>query len=141
MRKIYNYPGRKWAPMMALLLLQLFSLTVSAQKLNVTGTVKDEKGISMPGVTVSVKGTSQGMSTDNNGKYSISVPENGTLVFKFVGYTIKEVAVKGRSVIDVSLSPESSNLNELIVTGVFDKRTAQNSSIAISSITAAQIEK
>jgi len=49
--------------------------------------------------------------------------------------------VKGRRVIDVSLVPESSNLNELIVTGVFDKRTAQNSSIAISSITAAQIEK
>jgi outer membrane receptor protein involved in Fe transport len=141
MRKIYNHSGGKWAPIMTLLLLQLFSLTASAQKLSVTGTVKDEKGISMPGVTVSVKGTSQGMSTDNNGRYSISVPENGTLVFKFVGYTIKEVAVKGRRVIDVSLVPESSNLNELIVTGVFDKRTAQNSSIAISSITAAQIEK
>src|SRR3569832_824041 len=113
---IYNPPGGKWVPLMALLLLQLFSLTVSAQKLSVTGTVKDEKGISMPGVTVSVKGTSQGMSTDNNGKYSISVPDNGTLVFKFVGYTIKEVAVKGRTVVDVSLVPESSNLNELIVT-------------------------
>jgi outer membrane receptor protein involved in Fe transport len=141
MRKIYNHLHKKWIPILVILFLYSFPIKTFAQNLTVSGTVKDEKGAPMPGVTVSVKGTTRGVSTDVNGKYSISAAGTETLVFKFIGYAVKEEVINGRTVIDVSLATESGNLSEVIVTGVFDKRTAQNASIAISSISAAQIEK
>lgn len=124
-----------------IILLLLLSFNLSAQTQKVTGVVKDEKGVPMPGVTVSVKGTAQGGSTNDEGKFSLSLPVSGTLIFRFLGYTSKEVPVNGHSVVNVSLMPESNNLSDIVVTGVFDKRTAINASIAISSISAVQIEK
>lgn len=71
----------------------------------------------LPGVSVTVKGTSTGTVTDNTGNYSIKVPNNATLVFSFIGYKSQEVEVKNLSKIDVSLEEDAASLDEVVVVG------------------------
>jgi TonB-linked SusC/RagA family outer membrane protein len=88
------------------------------QQIRISGTITDEKGGTLPGATVQVKGTNQGVLTDANGKYSIDVASsNVTLTFSFVGYTQKEVAVNNQTTIDVVLSEDLQNLGEVVVIG------------------------
>lgn len=82
----------------------------------VSGTVSDIKGEPMIGVSVLIKGTDNGTVTDFDGKYEINV-STGTLVFSFVGYTAQEIAIDGKSVIDVILSEESTLLESVVVIG------------------------
>lgn len=104
------------------LLLMLASVAV-AQDRTVTGTVSDETGQGMPGVNVLVKGTTNGTVTDVEGRYSLSVPSNSTLVITFVGYRTTEVAVGERTNIDVALEVDLTSLDEVVVTGYgIDKR-------------------
>lgn len=111
------------------LLVSLFSLTLSPGEafgivsnnrfeIKVEGTVSDEGGQPMPGVSVLIKGTSQGTITDLDGRYELAnVPEDGTLVFSFMGYLSQEAAVSGRSIIDIDLEPDTKQLEEVIVVG------------------------
>ena len=72
----------------------------------VSGRVTDENGTAFPGVNVVVKGTTTGTVTDTDGKYTIDVPDDKSiLVFSFVGYTVQEVSVEGRTVIDLMIAP------------------------------------
>jgi TonB-linked SusC/RagA family outer membrane protein len=101
-----------------LILFFLASTSVFAQKITITGTVSDEKGIPLTGTTVQVKGTSTGTTTDINGKYSVEAPgTNSTLVFSFVGYVTKEVPVQSQTTINISLVPEVKGLQEVVVVG------------------------
>jgi TonB-linked SusC/RagA family outer membrane protein len=114
--------------------LTLLVLSVSAayaQK-TVTGTVLDEFGTGLPGVSILVKGTTTGTATDIDGKYSLSVPNaQATLVFSFIGYTSIEQVVGARSVIDVSMKPDERTLTELVVTGYsIDSRRETTGAIA-----------
>ncbi|MDD4778927.1 MAG: carboxypeptidase-like regulatory domain-containing protein, partial [Fermentimonas sp.] len=71
--------------------------------INVTGPVTSATdGSSLPGLSIVIKGTSQGTVTDSEGKYTINVPEEGTLVFSFIGFQTEELAVRGRNVINVT---------------------------------------
>jgi hypothetical protein len=88
-----------------------------AQTKAVNGIVKDDQGITLPGVTVTVKGTSNAAVTDVNGKYTISVPGDGTLVFSFIGYDSQEQPVNNRTEINVSLITTNKQLNEVVVVG------------------------
>lgn len=83
----------------------------------ITGTVVDQEGDPIPGVTVSVPGEGIGTATDSDGKYSITVPEGVTLVFSFVGFETQHVVVGGRTVIDVVLLEDLASLEEVIVVG------------------------
>jgi TonB-linked SusC/RagA family outer membrane protein len=85
----------------------------------VSGLVKDELGQSLPGVTVMVKGTTSGTSTDAEGRFTISVNDtiDVVLVFSFIGYNTIEVSVNGRSTIDVALNPSIESLAEIVVVG------------------------
>lgn len=84
----------------------------------VSGSVKDEKGEGLPGVSVIVKGTSRGTTTDLNGAFNISVPNSDAiLVLSFVGYLNQEVAVGNRTNITVTLEPDNRVLEELVVVG------------------------
>jgi len=98
---------------------------VFAQNRTVTGTVtaKDD-GLPIPGVSVKIKGTSLGVQTGTNGKYTISVPANGVLVFSFIGYAAQEKAVGGSSVIDIVLNPSAQQLSEVVVTGALGIKKA-----------------
>ncbi|MEA5403968.1 TonB-dependent receptor [Arcicella sp. DC2W] len=77
--------------------------------------VDSETGETLPGVTVKVKGTTAGTTTDVSGKYSISVAKGATLVFSFIGMKTQEVSVDGRTEINVSLAPDNSMLEEVAV--------------------------
>lgn len=112
--------ARQWASVSKFLLTVLVSavsLGVWAQDKQVTGKVKDASGTGMPGVSIAVKGTQRGANTDVDGNYKISVPDNATLVFSFVGYKTQEVTVGSRAVVDVSLAEDNQVLNEVVVVG------------------------
>ncbi|WP_114778556.1 SusC/RagA family TonB-linked outer membrane protein [Botryobacter ruber] len=85
---------------------------------NVTGQVQDDKGEGLPGVSVRIKGTTTGTTTDLNGNYSLQViNESSILVFSFVGYTEQEVRVGSRARIDVKMHPVSQSLDAVVVVG------------------------
>ncbi len=73
-----------------------------AQNMQVSGLVSDETGEAIPGATVLVKGTTTGMATDLEGRYTITAPGDATLVFSFIGYQTQEVEIGSRSVIDIT---------------------------------------
>src|SRR5690606_26965615 len=83
----------------------------------VSGTVVDNTGEPVPGVTVSVPGTAIGTATDLNGRYSLTVPEGSTLVFSFIGFESQRIEVGDRSVIDVTLNEDIASLDEVVVVG------------------------
>ncbi|HEY3406499.1 MAG TPA: TonB-dependent receptor plug domain-containing protein, partial [Ohtaekwangia sp.] len=98
----------------------LLSLAAAAQAQSVTVKGKvtsSDDGTTMPGVNIVEKGTSNGTVTDANGEYSLTVSEGATLVFSFVGYTAQQLAVSGKSVIDVSLVSDFTSLSEVMVVG------------------------
>ena len=102
----------------------LFCCTLlAAQKVTVEGTVTGfpDSEVLM-GASVSVKGTTQGTITDLDGKYSLSVAADATLVFSYLGYETKEVAVKNRSLINVSLKADAQDLEEVVVVGTILKK-------------------
>ncbi|MEJ6981426.1 SusC/RagA family TonB-linked outer membrane protein [Pedobacter sp. P351] len=83
---------------------------------NITGTVKDEKGEPLPGVTVKIKGTTTATTTDVNGVYRINLPTgNETLVFSFIGFKSKEVQVGTQTVVNVVLSEDAASLEEVVI--------------------------
>ncbi len=82
----------------------------------VTGKVTDAKdGSPVSGVTVSVKGTTAATQTVADGTFKINVPANATLVFTYVGFTTQQVAVAGKTVIDISFVQANQQLNEVVV--------------------------
>lgn len=83
----------------------------------VSGRVNDENGQGLPGASVVVKGTTTGTTTDLDGNYNISVPEDAVLTVSFVGYKTKEIALNGRSEINVSMEVDAETLSEVIVVG------------------------
>ncbi|GAB3985540.1 TonB-dependent receptor [Spirosoma daeguense] len=84
----------------------------------ISGTVKSETGEGLPGVSVVVKNTTRGTTTDADGKYRLNTPDNATtLVFSFVGYQNQEVVIGSRSTIDVKLAPDDKSLSEVVVVG------------------------
>lgn len=92
---------------------------VQAQSKTVSGTVTDEKdGSPLPGVTVSVKNTTNATQTNENGRFSISIgSENDVLVFSFVGYESREIRVGNQSVINLPLTASDATLDEVVVVG------------------------
>lgn len=109
----------------------------SAQQRTVTGKVTTaEDGLAFPGVSVFVKGTTVGVITDSNGNYSLSIPsEAETLVFSFIGYTAQEKEIGNNSVINVAMTPDVTELGEVVVTafGTTTKRDFTGSASSIAS--------
>ena len=88
------------------------------QQTIITGVVTDEKGAPLPGVSIVVKGTKTGAITDANGEYTVKTTDDkAVLVFSFVGFASQEIAVNGKSQINLSLKPESESLDEIVVVG------------------------
>ena len=105
----------------------------------VSGRVTDEQGAGLPGVSVVVKGSTQGTTTDGTGSYRISVPnEQSVLVFSFVGYLGKEVAVGSQTVLNVTMAPGDQTLNEVVVVGYGTQRR-QDITSAVSTISVDRI--
>lgn len=95
----------------------LLSTGYASAQGTVTGTVKDNTG-TLPGVSVQIKGTTQGTITDVDGKFSINAPEaNTVLVFSFIGYASQEIPVLGQKTLEVTLTQDAQNLSEFVVVG------------------------
>jgi TonB-dependent starch-binding outer membrane protein SusC len=91
---------------------------VAAQQRSVSGTVTDESGQPLPGVTVVVKGTTQGTVTNADGNYSLTnIPEDATLVFSFVGMRTQEVVVGSQTTINITMIEETIGLEEVVAVG------------------------
>ncbi len=98
-----------------------FAQVIAGQALNaqtVTGHVSDQEGQTLPGVNVTISGTTLGTTTDIKGTYSITVPDPGAILrFSFIGFRTVEEAVKGRTVIDIAMETEASTLDDVVVIG------------------------
>ena len=104
------------------LLVFAFGFTVQAQ--SISGTVTDDNGVPLPGATVLVQGTTNGVSTDFDGNYSINASSGDTLVFSFVGYTTQSVVVGSSTTLNAQLSPDNE-LDEVVVTALGVKRNTK----------------
>lgn len=103
-----------------------------AQSLTVTGKVTSVDG-PMPGVSVLVKGSSVGIATDTNGEYKITANGEDVLVFSFIGFKTQEIAIGARTVIDVFLSDDFTQLGEVVVVG-YGTQSRENLTSSISSV-------
>ncbi|MBD0254755.1 MAG: TonB-dependent receptor [Cytophagales bacterium] len=107
----------------------------------VKGTVVDDKGERLVGVSVLLKGTTTGTSTDVNGGYTMNLPDgNATLVFSYIGYTPQEIAVNNRPVVDVTLASDIKALSEVVVVGYGTQKKA-NVTGAIATFQADKLEE
>ncbi|MEO6523392.1 MAG: TonB-dependent receptor [Mucilaginibacter sp.] len=100
----------------------------------VKGKVSDNTGFGLPGVSVKLKGTNTAAATDNNGNYTISIPDGtGILEFSFIGFDPKEVPVNNQTVINVTLTENNKQLNEVVVVGYGTQKRA-NISGAVANL-------
>ena len=107
----------------------------------IKGKITDNKGEPLTNVSIVVKGTSKGVTTDANGNFSIEVPDdNAVLIISFVGFEQREIPVKGESNIDISLIPASTQLNDVVVVGYGTAKKATLTG-AVSSIKGSEITK
>lgn len=107
----------------------------------ITGTVKDEKGMPMPGVSVKVKGQKIGVSTDGNGKFSLSVTEeNVMLQFSYIGYTTVEQKADAEHMVNLVMVPDVGTLDAVVVIG-YGTTTKRNNTGSVSSVSAKDISK
>src|SRR5690606_21354554 len=117
-------------------------IEVVIEDFRVTGTVTSGDGSgAMPGVTILVKGTSIGATTDASGKYTIEAPDgNAVLVFSFIGYLTEEVPIESRSVIDLVMMPDITTLEEIVVIGY---GTAKKSDLtgSVASVSGEDLKK
>lgn len=119
----------------------LFVTSVSAQTTTITGVVSDGLAReSLPGTSVTVKGTTTGTQTDVDGKYTINAPANAVLVFSFIGYDKQEVPVNGQAVINVTLTASTQQLNQVVVIGYGTQRKRDLTG-AITSVKGEDIAK
>ncbi len=100
-------------------LLCLFAVPLLAQERIISGKVtSSEDGSTLPGVNITVKGTSRGATTDANGTYRLNASAGSTLVFSFIGFVTQEVAAGNRTSLDIRLVADASQLNEVVVTAL-----------------------
>jgi TonB-linked SusC/RagA family outer membrane protein len=119
---------KRFLQLKLLALFLLYGIAANAQDRTVSGKVTSaEDGSSIPGVNVLLKGTTTGSVTDSEGRYNLSIPSTGgILVFSFIGLQTLETEIGERTVIDVSLSSDATQLNEVIVTASGIKREVKS---------------
>ncbi len=136
-----NYVKQKISYKASLVCLFLlgFSYFSNAQNTNVSGLVVDQNNFPIAGVNIIEKGTINGTSTNFDGKYSISVNENASLIFSYIGYVTQEIVVGTESVIKVTLKEDLNELDEIVVIGYGSQNREQVTS-AISSVDLENVE-
>jgi len=117
------------------------NICLLAQTKQITGKVTDETGVPLNSISVSVKNSRTVTSTKIDGSFSITAPENGTLVFTGVGYVAKEISIAGQSAISVSLSIDAVALHEVVVTGTGVATEKKKLSIDVASVSSKDFSK
>lgn len=111
-----------------------------AADIKITGQVNDEKNLPMPGATVQIKGTKIGTTTNVDGKFTLTVPENATLVISSIGYLPREIEVNGRKSFNVQLQSSAKDLSEIVVIG-YGTQKKKDVTGAVGSVSLANVEK
>ena len=131
--------------MRKILLLSVFAMLglcgqIFAQDKMVTGKITDARdGTALPGVSVALKGSTKGTTTDASGQFKVNAPANGTLTVSFVGYSSQEVKIGSRSEVNVTLSENVNQLSEVVVTGLATSVKRSNLANAVSTVSASQL--
>ena len=121
-------------------LVAITNTATNIDDIGISGTVKNQSGNPVQGVSVIVKGTSNGTTTNSNGNYSIQVPgSQSVLQFSYIGYIAKEVVVGSQTVIDVTLEDSSQQLTAVVVTALGIKRQAKSLGYSATSVNMAEL--
>ncbi|MEN8117238.1 MAG: SusC/RagA family TonB-linked outer membrane protein [Bacteroidota bacterium] len=132
---------KKILQILLICVIAFFSINAIAQQ-TVIGEVANESGEVLPGVSVSIKGTTQGTVTDNVGKYSISVPgESSVLVFSFVGMETQEIVVGNQSTINVTLTTSAIGLDDVVVTALGITREKKSLGYSVAEVEGESLQK
>src|SRR5690554_5054179 len=140
MKKILIFKGN--SRLCYTLILQLLLLPAYAfqQQQSITGTVTDASG-ALPGVSITIKGTTTGTLTDENGYYSIIARQGDVLVFSYIGYKTVEIPVTDQLIIDVVLEQDATLLDEIIINAGYYSVKDRERTGSIARITSKDIEK
>jgi TonB-linked SusC/RagA family outer membrane protein len=126
-----NFFNKLSKPVRFLLLFLIIPFSLFAQDISVSGTVVDNSGEALIGVSVVQKGTTKGISTDIDGRYTLTVSRDAVLDFSYMGYVTQSIPVQGRNRIDVTLSEDTKALQEVVVIGYgTQRREAVTGSVA-----------
>ena len=115
-----------------------FAFSISAYAQQITGSVTDENGIPLPGASVVVEGTSNGVTTNFDGNYSIETSQGDVLVFRFVGYQSQSITVESSSAMNVQLMPNNA-LSEVVVTALGISREKKSLGYSVSEVSGESI--
>lgn len=127
--------------LMAVLVMSVMTaLEVFSQAIQVEGVVVDETGEAVIGATVMEKGKTNGVVTDIDGRFSISVPSNGSLSVSYIGYATQDVAVNGKTNHLITLKSDDQVLNEVVVIGYGTMKKSDLSG-AVGSLAAKDMDK
>lgn len=128
----------KFSSILTLLLVLVVQITF-AQERPIAGTVVDDSGLPLPGVTVLIKGTNTGTQTDFDGNYSIPANTGDVLVFSFVGMETAEYTVANNDTIDVTLATDSAQLDEVVVTALGIEREKKSLGYATQEVDGSEV--
>jgi iron complex outermembrane receptor protein len=120
----------------------LIVIMPSGARLNavkITGKVLDQTGETLIGASIKIKGTSEGVTTDENGAFTISVPDDAVLVISFVGFKTQEIPVAGKTTLNITLQPNEKMMSEVVVTALGIRREQKALGYAVSTVTSEQI--
>lgn len=119
----------------------VFSFSAVSQTKNLTGKVSSsDDRLPLPGVSIRIKGSATGSTTDLNGRFSVTVPLGATLLFTYLGFQDKEITIKDEIDIDVQMVPQTTNINEVVVIGYGTQKKSEQTA-AISSISGEDLVK
>ena len=113
--------------------LLLFCVGLFAHAQQITGTIVDENGSPLPGATILVEGTINGVTSDFDGNYSIAVSPGQSLIFSYVGYTTQTIAAGNNSTIDIQMQPDNA-LDEVVITALGLSREKKSLGYAVSEV-------
>ena len=115
---------------------------VLPQTKKVSGKVTDKKGEPLPGATILLKGTINGGVTNLDGEYTLAnIPEDGILIFSFIGFKTVEVSTKGESVINVTMEPTMESLDEVVVTALGIKREEKSLGYSVGKVSGEELNR
>ena len=123
------------------MLVALISMNEVLAQSDVKGTITDTKGQPLTGVSVLVKGSKRGTTTDAAGRFTINAPGNGTIIFTMVGYTEKEVKLSNQTLINLQLNTRAEDIGEVVVTALGVKKEVKRLGYAVQEVKGTDLVK